>query len=282
MGGSVLQRLFRRRRTASASAALALESDRPEAEAAMVPADATVPEAAPRTWSPARLAQAEALWGEGFVGPGGAEEIRRLTAPFGLSAAHSLLIVGAGAGGSARAMAAELGVWVTACESDPDLAEVAARRLQRAGAALAKRASVARWDPAAPSFGVAAFHHALACDVLSGPRREAVLGAIVRAVKPGGQVMVMQSVDPTGREMADIVAMFQLLGCDLRVTEDETMRHARQVLQGWRLLVRQMHGSRPAPAQAAALVAEAEYWLLRLRRIRQGRLKTMRWGAIVG
>ena len=75
--------------------------------------------------------------------------------------------------------------------------------------------------------------------------------------------------------------MLGLLGCDLRVVEDETGRHARQVLQGWKLLVRQLRGARPAPAQAAALVAEAEYWLLRLRRIREGRLKLMRWSAIV-
>jgi len=227
------------------------------------------------------MAQAEALWGEGFIGPGGADEIKRLTAPFGLSAAHSLLLVGATAGGAARTIAADLGVWVTAYESDPDLAEVAARRLQRAGVALAKRATVAVWHPNAPAFARAAFHHALALDVLAGPRRDAVLGAIVHAVKPGGQVMVVQSIDPMAGDGEAIVSMLGLLGCDLRVVEDETARHARQVLQGWKLLVRQLRGARPAPVQAAALVAEAEYWLLRLRRIREGRLKLMRWSAIV-
>jgi hypothetical protein len=274
----VLQRLFRRRRAAPAGAAFV---PAPGAEADAPAAAAMAARPAPRPWTPARLAQAEALWGEGFIGPGGADEVKRLTASFGLSAASSLLIVGAGAGGPARTMAADLGVWVTAYESDPDLAEVAARRLQRAGAALAKRASVAPWDPAAPGFGVAAFHHALACDVLCGARRDAVLGAIVRAVKPGGQVMVVQSVDPACGEMAEIARMFELLGCELRVTEDETARHGRQALQGWKRMVRELRGTRPAPAQAAALVAEAEYWLLRLRRIRQGQLKLMRWGAIV-
>ncbi len=232
-------------------------------------------------WNPARLAQAESRWGEGFITPGGADEVKRLTAPFGLSAAHSLLLVGAGAGGPARAIAADLGVWVAGYEADPDLVAVAGRRLQRAGAALAKRASVSQWRPDAPSFAAGAFHHALAFEVLDGARRDAVLGAIVRAVKPGGQVMVVQSVDPRGAEMAEIVSMMELLGCDLRVAEDETVRHARQAMHGWKLMVRQLHGSRPAPAQAAALVAEAEFWLKRLRRVQLGQLRLMRWGAIV-
>lgn len=276
MAESLLERVFRRRRSGVAVPV-------PEAVAPAEVADLpeVVAPAVPRAWGAARLAQAEALWGEGFVGPGGGDEVKRLTAPFGLSAAHSLLLVGAGAGGAARAIAADLGVWVTAYEADPDLAEVAARRLQRAGVALAKRATVSVWQPEAPAFAVAAFHHALALESLAGARRDAVLGAIVRAVKPGGQVMVVQSVDTACGDGDEIVSMFELLGCDLRVIEDETARHARQVLQGWKLLVRQLRGARPAPAQAAALVAEAEYWLLRLRRIREGRLKLMRWSAIV-
>lgn len=272
---SLLKRLFRRRRAAPH----ALPGQPPPADPAV--AVTAAPLAAAPAWSTARLAQAEALWGDGFIGPGGADEIKRLTASFGLSAAHSLLLVGAGPGGAARAVAADLGVWVSARESDPDLAEIAARRLQRAGAALAKRATVAVWHPATPDFGTAAFHHALALNVVSSPGRDAVLAALVRAVKPGGHIMVVQALDPASGEREAIVATITRLGCDLRVVEDETARHARQVLQGWKLLVRELRGARPDPAQAASLVAEAEYWLLRLRRIREGRLKLMRWSAIV-
>jgi hypothetical protein len=36
---------------------------------------------------------------------------------------------------------------------------------------------------------------------------------------------------------------------------------------------------RPSPAAAADLVAEAEAWLLRLRLLRDGRLRLLRWHA---
>ena len=54
-------------------------------------------------WPQARIAVAESLWGEGFLFPGGEEETLRLVKPLGLSAAAGLLLVGAGAGGPARA-----------------------------------------------------------------------------------------------------------------------------------------------------------------------------------
>ena len=62
-------------------------------------------------WPRARIAVAEALWGEGFLLPGGGEEVVRLAKPLGLSAASSLLLVGAGTGGPPRHITAELGVW---------------------------------------------------------------------------------------------------------------------------------------------------------------------------
>src|SRR5690242_14528675 len=62
-------------------------------------------------WPSARIAVAETLWGEGFLFPGGAEEILRLAKPLGLSPASSLLLLGAGSGGPPCCIANTLGVW---------------------------------------------------------------------------------------------------------------------------------------------------------------------------
>ena len=228
-------------------------------------------------WSAARVAQAEALWGEGFVWPGGAEEVRRLTAPFGLSAAQSLLFVGVGAGGPARTLASELGTWVCGYVSDPVLRETAERRIQRAGVALAKRATLGVWDQEVPAFPRRGFHHAILLDVLPAADPAPLLTAAVQAVKPGGQVAVVQLVEAAGA----VTALLAAAGCDVRVVEDESARHGRLALQGWKQLVRQLQASRPGPAEASALVAEAAYWLHRLRGLREGRSRLMRWGAIV-
>jgi hypothetical protein len=89
-------------------------------------------------WPPARITVAESLWGEGFLFPGGEDETLRLVKPLGLSPKASLLLLGAGSGGPARAIAAKLGVWVTAFEADPDLAVLSMERSTKAG--LGRRA----------------------------------------------------------------------------------------------------------------------------------------------
>ena len=274
---SLLDRLLRRRR--------------PLAEAAAEAASCAPHDVSPGgdetmrggEWSSLRLAQAEALWGEGFLWPGGAAEIKRLTAPFGLSPAHSLLMVGIGAGGPARAIAGDLGSWVSGFEADPALVEVAQRRIQRAAVAQAKRATIAAWDPTAPAFAARGFHHGLLLDVLDQGDPVTILGAAVRAIKQGGQIMVVQSVigpADTAMERTIRVAL-AALGCDMRLVEDESDRHARQVLKGWKSMLRQLRGIRPSAAEAEALVREAAFWLFRLRRIREREIRLLRWGAIV-
>lgn len=227
------------------------------------------------------FAESDALWGEGFLWPGGEAEIMRLAAPLGLSAAHSLLLAGRGAGGPARAIAGNLGVWVSAYELDPALVEVARRRIQRAGASLAKRAKLEAW---APALGLPArgFHHAMLLDVLEAGDPVAMLAATLPAVKPGGQVVIVQSLDGArgdalGRTIEAVLAAH---GCDTRIVENESNHHARLVLAAWRGMVRRMHANRPPPAEAARLVEEAARWLYRLRDIREGRMRVMRWVAI--
>jgi hypothetical protein len=278
MATSLLDRLFRRPRhpidedicTGSGAAAYA---------PAMAPQPRQTVSLDAGGWTVARVAQAAALWGDGFVWPGGAEEIKRLAAPFGLSAAQSLLFLGSGAGGPARTLASELGTWVQGYEADPVLREEAGRRIQRAGVALAKRATILPWDGAVPALPERRFHHAILLEVLPAGDPVPLLEAAVGAVKLGGQVAVVQMVRAGGeRAVGEALAA---AGCDLRVVEDESARHGRLVVQGWKQRLRELGDRRPTPAEAAPLVAEAAYWTHRLRDLRERRSRFMRWGAIV-
>jgi SAM-dependent methyltransferase len=269
-------------------------------------ADGTVPGAVAAhpdsAWSAPRLAIADALWGEGCQFPGGAEEVLRLAAPLGLSAAASLLLVGAGGGGAALRLAGELGVWVCACESDAGLAAAAAHRARHAGAALAKRVTVQGWDKAAPEFRRGGFHHAIAIESLHGGDDAAALVGIAQALRPGGQLVVMETVAGPASDPADpaLRAWSRLerrappdtngdwvsdrlvrLGLEIHVAEDATARQVLLAVAGWKRLVREMRGNRPTPAKAAALVAEAELWLRRISLMRSGQLRVMRWHAMV-
>ncbi len=257
----------------------------------------TASEPPPTAWTTARLGLSERLWGEGFLFPGGAEETLRLVAPLGLNGELNLLLVGAGAGGPPRVIGAQFGAWVAGFEADPGLAGLAAERCN--GARLGGRAKVEMWNPQAPSLRAQAYHHGLALEPLRNAQFSAVLSAITSALRPGGQLVMVDLVadealdhaEPTvaawrqaERRSADlptergVTRMLGRLGFEVRLAEDITDRHVRLATAGWSSFLRGLD-ERPSASAAPVLVSEAELWALRLRLIRGGRLRMVRWQA---
>ena len=258
-------------------------------------------EVLPRTaWPASRLALANQLWGQGFIIPGGEIETLRLARPLGLSAASSLLMVGAGSGGPATSVARNLGAWVTAMDNDASLLAAArglTNRLQ-----MGKKVTIKAWDPENPVFPAKSHHHCLALEPLHGSRPEPILDGLARALRPGGQLVLteltattpLNPADPTvsrwsaleKRDPANMVSgvsvtrMLGRVGLDVRISEDISDRHMEHAMLGWRIMLRDLRDQKPTPHEALQLVAEAELWLLRRRLIRDGRLRMMRWQAI--
>lgn len=246
-----------------------------------------------------RLAVLTALWGDGFIGPGGEEEALRLAKPLGLSSSHSLLHLGAGLGGGTRAIARSSGAYVTGFDLDPGLVEAASAAAQKAG--MARRAAIERLDPKLPAIRAGYFHHALVQEAFWPlDDKQPVLAAMVQGVKPGGQLMLTDLVraenDPTdaawsawavlerasphlGTEKQMGRAMLGQ-GLDIRIVEDVTQRHVTQALAAWMNRVTILRRTRPTPRQAALLVREAELWLRRCRLMQEGRIRMLRWHAI--
>jgi cyclopropane fatty-acyl-phospholipid synthase-like methyltransferase len=252
-------------------------------------------------WTAQRLALAEELWGEGFLNPGGAAEVVRLATPLGLSGAMSLLLIGVGAGGPPRALTGEFGVWVSSYDSDAALVALAADRLQRAGAAVAKRATAEPWNPAAPHFLKRGFHQIVAFDALRDADAHTVLTAFLQATKPGGQLALQELVadaplnanDPAvaawcrlERRTAEvppeaaITETMRRLGYDVRVIEDQSSRHIGLAVQGWTATIRRLRDVHPSRAYGATLVDEAELWTRRVGLMHAGRIRLVRWHAI--
>ena len=251
-------------------------------------------------WSPQRLDVVDSLWGKGFQFPGGETETLHLARPLGLSSASSLILLGAGSGGPPCAIANKLGVWVTGFESDPGLALAATERSARVG--LARRAQIETWNPENPHFEANQFHHGMALEPLRDALPEPTLAALAQALKPGGQLMLMETVTDTPLDAADPVAagwrrlekrrldtvpseiaitrVLGRLGFDVRIVEDVSQRHMRQALFGWRQVVRGMEHALPSARDAAQLVQEAELWMLRLKLLRVRKLRLVRWHAI--
>lgn len=253
-------------------------------------------------WPPERIAITGALWGEGYQDPGGEPEVLRLARPLGLSAASSLLLLGAGSGGPGLSIAAKLGGWVSGFEADPGLLSGAASRV--AGGNLAKRVQIAGWSPEAPSFRRNFYHHAIAIEALRGAAPGPVLTAIGASLKATGQFTMTEVVaglpfDPRNRAArawarmerrdaasvpseAAITDMLTGLGFDVRVAEDISRRHVDQAMSGWRAMVQRIEQDRPGTRELALYVKEAEHWLHRLRLFQMGALRLVRWHAISG
>lgn len=245
-----------------------------------------------------RLAALEALWGVACPITGGAPELVRLASPLGLSGLHSVLLVGGGGLGPAEILAGHYGAWVAGHECSSALHALASRRAVKA-TGLSLRASVETWDPAAPVFRAGFYHRALLWETLAQADPAALCDAVAGALRPDGQVIWMEMVAGRraddellarwrrveGRE-ADLPEEAQLVGAlrgagfDIRVVEDMSSRQEKLSIAAWRSLLHRLGQSRPAPALAAAVVAEAERWLLRLRLQHQGRLRLVRIYAI--
>lgn len=251
-------------------------------------------------WTPKRLEVTDALWGEGFQFPGGTDEALRLARSLGISASSSLLLVGAGSGGLACGIAAGFGAGVSGFEADPGLLAAAPRFCARHSAG--KHVRIEPWDPRAPQFSDRRYQRGIAMEPLRKAAAEPVLAAILHALMPAGQLLLVATVaaiplhprDPACAQWARldghdattlptdtaVTRILGRLGFDVREAEDISQRHVHQALLGWRCAVRGMQEARPDASTAAQVVEEAELWLHRLRLVRAGRLKLVRWHAV--
>jgi len=240
---------------------------------------------------------ADRLWEEGFTLPGGEAEIQRLSGLLPLSPATTLLLLGQDAGGAARAIAGQLGAWIAAHPNDALLAGRMAARLKPLG----RRVAVQGWNPAQPVFRARYHHHALALEALRVcPDPARLLPAIATALKPGAQFVLLDIaqfgeavpgpalrrwMELEGRlapppTRAAVESALAASGFRLHVTEDAGTRHCAAAMEAWSRLIGSLRGqARPGPAAAAALVAEAEAWLLRQRLLAGGGLGLFRWHA---
>lgn len=270
------------------------------AAAAQAPEPPTVPDL-PGAWTPARLRFVSALWGEGFTGPGGAEEALRLSKPLGLQSSHSLLNIGAGLGGAARAITGASGAWVSAYEQNADLAQAGEALSKKAQ--LEKKAEVKPLDTSNPRFRPNYYHHALVQEALwTIEDKDAMVAALVAAVKPTGQIVITDlTTGPTpflpddetarvwmkfDRSPVHLITadeetqLFARHGLDIRVAEEISTRHVQQAVASWQGIIEVIASEIPTRAQALTVIQEALLWRNRLALLRSGRLKLLRWHAI--
>ena len=127
----------------------------------------------------------EILWGEGFLSPGGADEVKLVLNDIDLSN-KSILDIGCGTGGVEVVLAGEYDIdMVTGIDVEPQLVERTQKLVDKKG--LSAKVKVELVDPGPLDFANNEFDIVFSKDsMIHIPDKNAIFSEILRVLKPGG------------------------------------------------------------------------------------------------
>lgn len=233
-------------------------------------------------WTATRVQVVEQIWGDGFATPGGTDFIPTLVKPMGLNSSMSVLDLGAGLGGAARAMASTFGAWVTGLEANPVLAEAGMLRSHKAG--LSRQAPVQLYNPESfvwnkkvdAVFSKEAFY--------TVKNKDSLLDVVEANLKPRGHFlftdyvlnpaaaggplfkgwMATEPLEPDPWTVEQYAAAMAQRNLDIRITEDVSDTHRSLVLTAIQGLVKHLENHSMDHATKVAVVEEVELWARRV------------------
>ena len=260
---------------------------------------ADIPDIADQTvksaWPSERIAAAERIWGAGFAAPGGVELAVRLTKPFALDKSKTMLELGSGLGGNARAIATEFDSWVTGYERDPTLAAAAMETSRQHG--LGKRAVIRAYDHKAFLADTLRFDALFSKEALFRfPEKSELFTALPGKLKDRAQVVITDLVlaapgatdpaleawirdeaeEPHPWTAEQYVSAATKVNLDVRVNEDLTDEYLAMVRDAWRGLEAVLKPGVVDAAAAAAILDEGANWQRRAAALASGKLRLIR------
>jgi phosphoethanolamine N-methyltransferase len=159
-------------------------------------------------YPPRMIAMLEAVWGEGFLSPGGAEEVARVIGSHDLSGA-AVLDIGCGAGGIDIALVRDHGAGHV-CGIDVEDPVLARARDLVARAGLGDRIGLVKVAPGPLPFPPGTFDVVFSKDsIVHIPDKGALMAEVFRVLKPGGRFLASDwliGTEDISPAMADYIA----------------------------------------------------------------------------
>lgn len=254
----------------------------------------------------ARMIVLQALWGEGNITPGPAEFIVGLTSRLGLTPEMTMLDLGAGLGGPARAISASSGIWVTAYEEVAAVAKAGIEQSVMHG--VAKKVAVEHVEFATverPKRKIDCFFSKDAVHQISNKKQ--LLVAVEEALKPNGQFFIIDYVitekgKSNNSEMVwntadeqvshfwtkeEYATAFAEAKLDLRVSEDLSQKYCEMIANGFRNLAKNMESLLASETEEArqselrrALAFESNRWAMRAEALQSGAIAVVRFSGL--
>ena len=159
-------------------------------------------------YPPRMIAMLEAIWGEGFLSPGGPEEVARVIGSHDLTG-KSVLDIGCGAGGIDVALVRNHGAgYVTGLDVEDPVLDHARALIAREG--LEGRIGLVKVVPGPFPFPPACFDVVFSKDsIIHIPDKAALMAEVFRVLRPGGWFLASDwliGTDEVSPMMADYIA----------------------------------------------------------------------------
>lgn len=256
-------------------------------------------EAGPPEWQTARIRLAEALWGEGFITPGGPDYVLSMVKFFGLDPSMSVLDLGAGLGGATRVMSEKFGVWARGLEEDPQLAEAGMALSTKAG--MAKRAPVERFNPETLGLKPKSIDCLFSKEYLFRvEHKREMLHALESGLKGRGQFLFTDYVQAKTHHSSELLEAwkeaepspahlwsvqdyqnaFGKLHLDTRVIDDITESFHKMVTQRWAAYMLSVKSDGIDDELASVLMEEAELWTRRMQLLEADEMQLCRFHVV--
>jgi len=252
-------------------------------------------------WDKLRMEMTQLIWGDGYCGPGGAEHIEKMCKLLALNSEMSTIIIGAGLGGPARVLAEGFGVWITGFEISKDLAEQGMKLSTDLG--LASKAVIKYLDPEDDEpfnrrYDCAFSKEALYCF----PDKDKILKDTYDTLKEGSlflitdytlsdtsvlenpdvqKWLVQEATQPYPVTTDYLKTALEKTGFSLRVNEDISQEYVGLIESSWSkaaIVAKKLAKKGDEGVEAIkSLMAEAEYWALRAKLLKEGHIHVWRF-----
>lgn len=268
--GGRLRWWWSRGRPASAPSPSAARVATPEGEETPLPAI---------YWTPEAIEAAQLVWGPDHLGPTDDAYVRHVLKPLGIRPSLSIVEIGSGLGGGARAIAADYDAWVTGLEPDPVLAAAGMDLSIKAG--VARKAPIKHFEPAGKPLRSAQYDRIIVRNALGSVAGHADLLQMIRdSMKGRAQLLVTDFVvtddaahnprvaawreaEPgETRPMTATALLRTLKELDLRVhvAEDESAEIARIITGRWERMRIGLKPTSLRPALVEPVLREGRRW----------------------
>ncbi len=242
----------------------------------VVPVDMT-------SWGPERLKLVQALWGESFLEPGGANRTRKLFSHVMPNSKQSVVDLTAGLGGTAFTLAQDQGLWMDAMEPIADLAAEALKSASISG--LGAQVPVSHINIDAIDVPKNKYHLAYTRERLFAMSQKLeVLTSAAGGLKDGGTLVITDLMVPNSeimdtegyREwastepflpqpwtMALYAKSLEDLGLKVAGRQNSTQDYLDDIHAGWTRITRDLKKGEFDRSLENYLLAEGELWAAR-------------------